>query len=341
MHSLKNYLLILLALVIIGLSALAWRQHQEINALRAASLRSDERADLQKRVWAAQKRATELETRLATSRRDGSDTAADAAQADRSPSPRAAAGRLMSGFASMMDRPDMARLMAIQQKAQIDARFAPLFKKLGLSPDKLAQFKSLLADRLSTPIDVMTAAGQQGINPMQDPQQFRELVQNAQAGIDEKIQSLLDTATYAQYQDYVQTEPQRALVTQLQQSLSYTDAPLSAAQADQLTQILAQTSPARAAGAVAGAVYTRSTGSDGNVVVAVGPPPPDGGLAGGLLGGSTITDAAVAQAQNVLSPAQLQALKEIQQQQQAAARLRQQMFQNAPAGVPPPPPPPG
>jgi len=130
MHSLKNYLLILLALVITGLSALAWRQHQEINALRAASLRSDERADLQKRVWTAQKRASDLEARLATSRRDGSDTAATPPRPI-APHPARRRRPAHVGFASMMDRPDMARLMAIQQKAQIDARFAPLFKKLG------------------------------------------------------------------------------------------------------------------------------------------------------------------------------------------------------------------
>jgi hypothetical protein len=98
----------------------------------------------------------------------------------------------------------------------------------------------------------------------------------------------------------------------------------------------------RATGAVAGAAiaYSRTAGSDGNVVFAMGPPPSEGGTGGALWGGSIITDAAITQAQSVLSAAQIQALQEIQQQQQAAAQLRQQMFQNAPAGSPPPPPPP-
>src|ERR1017187_10511217 len=124
----------------------------------------------------------------------------------------------------MMDRPESARLMAIQQKAQVDARYAALFKKLGLTPDKLAQLKTLLGDKLSTPIDVLTAAGQKGINPIQNAQEFRQLVQSAQGEIDDKIKSVLNSADYAQYQDYVQTEPQRAVVNQLQESLSYTDA---------------------------------------------------------------------------------------------------------------------
>ena len=342
MQTIKNYLLLVLALLVLGLSALAWKQSREITALRAASLNSDERADWQKRVWAAQKRTQSLEAQLAARRPGGSDSAADSNSSDRGPPSRATVGRMMAGFASMMDRPEAARLMAIQQKTQVDARYAALFRKLGLPPDKLAQLKALLGEKLSTPIDVMTAAGQQGINPMQNPQEFRQLVQNAQAETDEKIKSLLDPSAYAQYQNYVQTEPQRAIVSQLQQSLSYTDAPLSAAQADQLTQILAETSPARASGPVIGAAvtYTRTAGPDGNVVVAMGSPPPEGPMGGALWGGSPITDAAVTQAQGVLSAPQIQALQEMQQQQQAAAQLRQQMMQNAPAGSPPPPPPP-
>ena len=244
----------------------------------------------------------------------------------------------------MMDRPEAARLMALQQKAQVDSRYADLFKKLGLPPDKLAQFKSLLADRLSAPIDVLAAASQQGINPIQDPQAFRQLVQGTQAEIDGKIQALLDPGAYTQYQDYVQTEPQRAVVNQLQQSLSYTDTPLTPAQADQLVQILAETAPARGAGSAAGATvaYVNRTGgtAGGPVAFAMAVPPPDGG---GGAGASLVSNDAITRAESVLSTPQVQALQQIQQQQQAASQLRQQMFQNVTTGgaVLPPPPPPG
>lgn len=248
---------------------------------------------------------------------------------------------MVAGLTTMMDSPEAARLVALQQKAQIDARYAALFKKLGLAPDKLAQFKSLLADRLSTPFDVMAAAGQQGINPIQDPQAFRQLVQNAQAEIDGKIQALLDPGSYAQYQNYVQTEPQRSVVNQLQQALSYTAAPLSSAQADQLVQILAETLPTRGTATGAAVTYVGRQGPGGEMTaVAVGPPPPDGG---GFAGGSLVTDDAITRAQSVLSAPQVQALQEIQQQQQAASQLRQQILQKAAAGgvaLPPPPGPP-
>ncbi|HTX66045.1 MAG TPA: hypothetical protein VMD31_09755, partial [Opitutaceae bacterium] len=128
-----------------------------------------------------------------------------------------------------------------------------------------------------------------------------------------------------------------------QQSLSYTDTPLTPAQADQLVQILAQTSPTRGpAGGATAVSYVAKTGSGGQVAaVALGPPPADGGPLMAA-GGSLVTDAAVTQAQSVLSTPQLQALQQIQQQQQAAAQLRQQIFQGAAgAGMAPPPPPPG
>jgi hypothetical protein len=337
MQTFKNYLLLLLALIVFGLSALAWKQYQEIAALRAAALGNGERADWQKRVWAAQKRAQNLENQLAAARPGGS-AAGAAAPSARGQPPGAASGNMMTGFASLMNRPEAVRLMAMREKAMLNARYAALFKKLALSPEKLAQFQSLLADKLSVPMDVLTAASQQGINPMQNPQEFRQLVQNAQAEIEGKIKAALDPASYAQYQNYVQTEPQRMVVNQLQQSLGYTDTPLTTAQADQLMQILADTSAVNDGGVItsgAAVTYVNRTGSGNSMVVAaVGNPPPDGG---GGFGGSLVTDEAVTRAQSVLSTAQIQALREIQQQQQAAAQLRQQMMQNAgPGGAPPP-----
>ena len=323
----KNYLLLVLALIALGLSMLAWKQYQELAALRAAALTNGERADWQKRIWAAQKRAQNLESQLAAARPGGT-AAGTAASSARGQTPGAGFSNMMAGFASLMDRPEAARLMAIQQKTQVDARYAALFRKLTLPPDKLAQLKSLLADKLSTPIDVLTAASQQGVDPMQNPQEFRQLLQNAQAELDEKIKAALDPASYAQYQNYVQTEPQRMVVNQLQQSLSYTETPLSPAQADQLVQILTDTSSVRGGGAPgtggAAVAYVNRAGSGGSMVFAVGSPPPDGG---GFLG-SLVTDDAITRAQSVLSASQVQALQEIQQQQQAAAQLRQLMLQN-------------
>ncbi len=328
MSSRKNLLVFLLLLIVVGLAALVWKQQRELTALRADAFPAAERADLQKRVWSAEKHVRELEHRLAAA----PPAAGGAVHAEAAPAPRAVLGQRIAGMASLLNRPDAVRLMALQQKAQVDARYAALFKKLALPPAELAKLKGLLGDKLAAPIDVLAAAGEQGVDPVRNPQEFHQLVEDAQAQIDNQIKALLDPGSYAQYQNYVQTEPQRAVVNELQQSLSYTDTPLNGAQADQLVQILAQTVPAQS---VTNFAYVgRSDGPNGPVV-AVGTSAP-GGM-GFMFGSSPITDAAMTQAQAVLSPPQFQALQEIQQQQQAAAQLRQQMFQHAAAAGGPTP----
>jgi hypothetical protein len=326
MSSYKNLLLIVLGLTALGLSALAWKQHLELTELRSTALINGHRADWQKRALVAQKRAKELERQAAGVPRSG--PAAVSLPAP-NPAPMALGGGIVTSFTSLMERPEMARLMAIQQKGQIDARFAALFKKLGLPSDKLAQFKALLADKLSAAIDVMAAAEPQGVDPVRNPQEFNKLIQDTQSELDEKIKSLLPPAGFAQYQNYLQTEPQRAAVSQLQQALSYSDTQISPAQADQLVQILADTAANRSGGGTAS--YSVVSGPGVTTVMATGPFPSTG-MGTGPWGGASITDEAIARAQSVLSAPQVQALQEIQQQQQAATQLRQLLMQNIGAG---------
>ena len=65
MRSPKSYLLPVLMLLVLGLATLTWKQNQELITLRGAALANGERADWQKRVWAAQKRVQSLESELA------------------------------------------------------------------------------------------------------------------------------------------------------------------------------------------------------------------------------------------------------------------------------------
>ena len=310
MSSYKNLLLAVLGLSTIGLSALAWKQHLELVELRADALTNGSRAEWQKRALAAQRRAKDPDRQTAGTPRGGS-----AAVSLPAPGPAPVArGGMAPSFTSLMDRPEMAHLMAIQQKGQIDARFAALFKNLGLPADKLAQFKALLADKLSAPTDVLAAAGPQGVDPVRNPQEFTKLIQDTQSELDDKIKSLLPPGDYAQYQNYLQTEPQRAVVSQLQQALSYSDTQITPAQADQLVQILADTAATKG--------VATSTGPGGNVGFATGPFP-SSAMGPGAWNATPITDEAIARAQSVLSAPQIQALQDIQQQQQAAAQLRQ------------------
>jgi hypothetical protein len=324
----KNFFLVLFALATLGIGALAWQQHQELIKLRAEVLNGEDRASMEKRLAAAEKRARDLESQLAALRGQGGDDAESMAAAatdgngDANGNRPGRGNRNQAQFAAiraLMDKPEVQALMAVQQKAALATRYAALFKSLGLSPDQADKVMGLLAQKQTALQDVMAAAREQGINPRTDPTGFGQLVSSAQADINSSLKSTLGDAGFAQLQQYDQTMPQRNVVNQLQQSLSYTSSPLTDAQTDQLIQILASNAPQRQNGAAA----TDAGGFGGGFRAAFGGGGPGGGGFGGGGGGATITPNAVIQAQTVLSTTQVQALQQLQQTQQAQQQMQQ------------------
>jgi len=316
-NSPKNYLILLLVLTTAGGAALAWRQYRELTQLRAASVNNRERADWQKRLWDSEKRRHDLEASLAALRDKGAAATEESADGPAGPDEPAPGGRrgpnrgnLANNFMAMMDRPEIQKLMATQQRAALDSRFAALFRNLNLSPEQLEQFKNLLVEKQTAMTDALAAARAQGIDPRNDPQEFRKLVADAQAEVDVSIKAALGDSAYAQYQQYQQTLPQRTTVNQLQQSLSYTSTPLTSAQTEQMVQILAANTPPSA----------NSAAANGRAAVAAA-------FGVGFAGqaGSRVTNDAITQSQTVLAPAQVQALQQLQAAQQAQAQLTQAM----------------
>jgi outer membrane lipoprotein SlyB len=341
----QSYFIVVLALTTLGGAGIAWNQHRELIELRAAAMIPDERAEWQKRAWDLESRNRQLQDELAAlqARADG-DGAGVAAGPEAGPAePGRGRGGLRGGrgpnnpqqqlnaMRELANKPEVQALVRVQQKAAIDARYAALFRNLNLPPDQLDRLKNLLAERQTTNQDVLAAAREQGLNPRSDPEGFRKLIADAQNEINNGIKSIVGDSGFTQLQTYEQTLPQRNVVNELQQRLSYSDTPLTAAQADQLVQILASNTPQRAAGNNSGQ-----------------PPPGPGGfgrpgaelggmLAGALGGGAfnaiaeaggrvataPVTAGAISQAQTILAPQQAAALKEIQQQQQSQQQLQQ------------------
>ncbi len=318
MKSPKTFLLVLFALSTLGIGALAWQQYQELIKLRAEVLNGEDRASMEKRLAATEKRARDLESQLAALQGQGGDDAESMAAAangngDTNGNRPGRGNRNQGNFAAvraLMDKPEVQALMAVQQKAALANRYAALFKSLGLSPDQADKVMGLLAQKQTALQDVMAAAREQGINPRTDPAGFNQLVTAAQADANSSLKSTLGDAGFAQLQQYDQTMPQRNVVNQLQQSLSYTSSPLTDAQTDQLIQILAANAPQRQNGTTADA-----GGFGGGFRAAFG--------GGGPGGGATITPNAVIQAQTVLSTTQFQALQQLQQTQQAQQQMQQ------------------
>jgi hypothetical protein len=166
----------------------------------------------------------------------------------------------------------------------------------------------------------MRAAREQGLDPRSDPEGFKKLMATTQAETNTAIKAAIGDTAFADYENYQATQPQRAVVSQLQQSLSYTNTPLTSAQADQMVQVLAATTTTPAgAGTAGGGAEGMGGGGRGG---------PMGGGGGGPGGGSSvvITTATVAAAQTVLTTPQLQALQDLQAlqvaQQQAQKIMR-------------------
>jgi hypothetical protein len=214
-------------------------------------------------------------------------------------------------FGQLAASPEFQRLLALQMKSRISATYGPLFKSLNLTPDQLAQFQSLLADKQQALMDTLQAAREQGINPRTDPDGFKTLVSQSESQVDSSIQQALGDQAYQQYQQYQQTLPERNTVNSLQQQLSYTQTPLTDDEANQMVALLAQNQPQRAGSGTAG-----TTGGD------AGP-----NLMNLVNGGGTakVTAEAVTAASGVLSAPQISALQQIQAQQQAQQQMQQLM----------------
>jgi hypothetical protein len=313
-NSSRNYLLVFLALTTLGGAVLAWNQHLEVIKLRGALQEKDIDAQLQKR---------DFDTKLAALRAKAVAAAKAAAKND-DPSQNSAGDqrqRYRNGrFANMqalMNDPQVAKLMAVQEKARLDSSYGPLFKQLtqqlNLSPAQLAAFQNLLVQKQDAARDVLVAARDQGLSPGTDRVEIGQLVAQSNAEIDSQIQSTLGPEAYAQYQSYEQTLPERNTVSQIQTSLSYTSAPLTDAQSQQLIQLLA----------------ANATQSNSN-------PTSLRTLLGGGNQTARITDADITQAQGILSASQVTALQQVQQQQEAQAELQRQIRAAAQQNAAPP-----
>ena len=182
MKSTRNYVIAVLALILVAGSVLAWRQYQELVGLRAAA-RADASGDLLKRLADAQKRIQALQDQHAarTARgRSRDETAGIRPEAG----PSAGRPDLRNGFRAALNNPAFLKLMAVEQKAGLDGKYAGLFKNLAqnfnLTPEQLDQFKNLLVQKQQSVMDALQAARAEGLSPRNDPDGFSQAVSAAQ-----------------------------------------------------------------------------------------------------------------------------------------------------------------
>jgi hypothetical protein len=226
-------------------------------------------------------------------------------------------------LAQLVEDPEFVAALNTFQQGTLDARFAALFRKLSLSEGELAAFKRLLVQKEGAEFDVV-ALGQAISDSPLSAQEMDATVRTIRAGVERDIASTLGSDRYAVYRDYAATLPQRATVAQLEQRLSYTSTPLTPAQSDAMVQILASNTSATEP------VLVTPTAMIGEGEAADTVP-----FLRRTLMAAVVTDAAVANAQGVLSPEQIAALTQIQQEQLAALRANE-LIRAASPDLPPP-----
>ncbi len=292
----KNYLLILLAATTVTAGFIAWQQTQRLAALQ------DQLSKAAVATAAVEPRlAAPVAVRpSAVTEAPNAPTAEAPAPADAPAVPNAPrAGGNRPDFAALMATPEFAQAMNLHQRAGLDGRYADLFKKLQLAPVELEKLKSLLVERQASRVDVMNSARAHGLDPRTNREEINQLTLQAQAEVDASIKSALGETLYNQFQNYETSLPQRGIITQLDQRLSYTGTPLNPTQAEFLIKALT-VSPANTASADS--------------------------LSGfGTRPSATLSDSVIQQAQSVLTPDQVTALKQLQAEQKAQQQVRDLM----------------
>ena len=291
----KNIIIGILALTTVSFGVYGWTQQSKV------SDRDEQIAKMTARMNA--KRPQQSQQRSGS---QGSQRGGDDASRQRGPG---------SGpdVRTVLQSPQARQLMASQQRGSIESRYAPLFKALNLPADQLAKFKDLLIEKQNAARDVMTVVRQEGVT---DRAEIQQLIQQAQADVDNSIGALIGADKLAQYLNYEQTGPQRAVVSQVEQRLSYVE-PLSTAQSQQLVALLAQYSPARDGGGDRAFVFNVPGG---------GGPMQFGG------GGIPITGQVIEAAQAFLTPAQVDVLRQMQAEQADQQQLQQLFLEGGGGG---------
>ena len=224
-----------------------------------------------------------------------------------------------SPLARLLNNPEFFQALQLHRQSTLDTRFAPLFRQLALNETELTAFKRLLAEKENAALDVIAVSESQPEGPLPDPI-LGSSINAARARAEGAIRSALGDERYAVYADFEKTLPQRTVVAQLEQRLSYSPTPLSPVQAESLVKILAVRAPtAPSAETAPTSAVVVTTGALAAAGIELRTPP------------ATVSSEAIVDAQSLLSHSQLAALREIQAEQQATAQAYQLIRDSLPA----------
>ena len=213
--------------------------------------------------------------------------------------------------------------LAAEARSGLDRRYGGLFRRLGLPPAELEKLGDLLVERQLSTFDAMMVAQSQGIELEANFAQWKTLNDKVRADVDENIRTALGNERYRVYQDYNDNASSYILLDQIERRLSDTGATLQQSQSEPLLRLLVEMAPSAPAAfaqrRLQGFIAAMS-GSDPLLAAAARGP---------------ISDETIARAQSLLTPAQVETLRQIQSEQKTRDDAMRSLIQADPnAGKP-------
>ena len=186
---------------------------QQVEALQAAQKRSDQqRHEL---MAQAEELAGQLQARQLAETNVIAVAPVPPPPVSESAKPDDGKGGFGKMLAKMMEDPDTRKMIRDQQRMMMDQMYAPLVKKMGLTPDEATQFKDLLADNAMKAAEKATSMfGGLGSTNSADA---LKAITAEQKTFDDQVKGLLGDDRYAQYKDYQETVAERTLLNQFKQ----------------------------------------------------------------------------------------------------------------------------
>jgi RNA polymerase sigma factor (sigma-70 family) len=142
-----------------------------------------------------------------------------------------------SQFELAAANPDYRRLFLEFQRTGNKLTYGRLYRKLGLSPQQIADFEGALIEQMDGFIDAAAAVQSQGIS-VSDPSVTQLPTPASVRDADATVRRALGAAGYDEYMAYNRAGMGRFAADSLAKDLFYTNAPLTADQADRLTQVI-------------------------------------------------------------------------------------------------------
>lgn len=228
---------IFLVLILIWVGAFDWIEYLTVAALRAAAAASiHEHADLLKKIEKAkQDGAALLAKRLAPKEKKSDPATTKSIPVKVADTTKATA---LPDWASSADaRKLLAIVLQGEMEAQIDGKYGPLFKTLGLSAEQSDQIKALLLEREQAAREAFDAVREQKGLTLKDAWS-EGVILNAIDPVNSKIQQMLNGTDFADFQQYDQTLGVQNTINKLAELLNANNMPLTPVQAQAVKQFM-------------------------------------------------------------------------------------------------------